>query len=237
MNELEQATKRIQNAAFPAVLTGAGISAESGIPTFRGEEGLWKQYRAEELATPGAFRQNPELVWEWYNWRRSLILEKGPNAGHQAIVKLQERFPQMPVITQNVDGYHAEAGTANLIEMHGNIFRARCTGCFTVQEHRSVDNLRPLCPLCEKPLRPDIVWFGESLDNGVVNSIFAILQKTDLLIVVGTSGAVYPAAGFASQVYDSGGAVIEVNPKPVIPCALQIKGKAGEALPALVDLV
>lgn len=234
---LQSAAQRLSGAKYPAVLTGAGISAESGIPTFRGEEGLWKNYRAEELATPGAFARDPELVWEWYNWRRSIIAGKSPNEGHRAIVALQKRFPEMPVITQNVDGYHGDVETANLIEMHGNIFRARCLGCGWRGAHKTLDERRPLCASCGGALRPDIVWFGESLDAGAVGAIMGHLQSCDLLLVVGTSGVVYPAAGFASQVDSGGGAVVEVNPDPVIPFAIQLKGKSGEILSSLLELI
>ena len=229
-----EAAALFQAAQYPAILTGAGISAESGIPTFRGEEGLWKSYRAEELATPEAFRRDPTLVWEWYNWRREIVLSKKPNAGHYAINDLQSISASMPVITQNVDGLHRKSGNQNIYEMHGNIFRARCTSCRAKIDQQSTDDLDPRCQRCGSLMRPDIVWFGETLDPVVISGIMRHLERCDLLLVVGTSGVVYPAAGFSSVVDDHGGKIIEINVEPVTPFALQLAGKSGEVLPAFV---
>lgn len=232
---VKKAAQMIRDSSHPVVLTGAGVSAESGIPTFRGEGGLWKNFRAEELATPRAFRNNPELVWEWYNWRRGIILSKKPNPAHHAIVSLQKQQQEpFAVITQNVDSLHTDAATERLVEMHGNIFRSRCTRCGKKVFEKKTTTNHPLCG-CGELMRPDIVWFGESLEAGNVQSIYKELDLCDLLIVVGTSGLVYPAAGFAETVYSKGGQIIEVNPQPVIPYALALAEKAGEVLPLIAE--
>ncbi len=152
----------LKQARSVAVLTGAGVSAESGVPTFRGNNGLWRQYRAEDLATPGAFARDPKLVWEWYDWRRGLIAQAQPNAGHRALVELEKRVPSFTLITQNVDGLHELAGSRNVLEVHGSIWKVRCTSC----ERERMDRRTPLPeipPKCEcgALLRPGVVWFGE----------------------------------------------------------------------------
>jgi len=233
MDQIKLARDLLDKSLNPLFLTGAGISAESGVPTFRGENGLWKNYRPEELATPEAFRRDPAVVWEWYNWRKSLVSQKDPNAGHLAINFIQERHPEMGVITQNVDGLHQRAGNKNLVELHGNLFFARCVKCNGIVEYQDYDNNSPQCESCGGRLRPHIVWFGEQLDPEVIGRVNRYLQKTDLLVIVGTSGVVYPAAGFASTVALRGVKVIEINPEPVIDFALQLKGGAGEVLPHL----
>jgi len=234
MESLKKARTVLGNSQFPVILTGAGISAESGVPTFRGEEGLWKNHRPEDLATMQAFRRDPELVWQWYNWRKALVIEKEPNAAHHAITDFQKIHDQTPVITQNVDGLHLDAQNKNVVEMHGNLFRAKCTQCDNKIELRSVESDSPECS-CGQALRPDIVWFGESLDPKISETILDHLRRCDVLIVVGTSGIVYPAAGFASQVHQSGGKIIEVNPQPVINFATQLATSATVALPQLLQ--
>ncbi|HNJ67294.1 MAG TPA: Sir2 family NAD-dependent protein deacetylase, partial [Turneriella sp.] len=164
------AARLLHHARRPIFLSGAGISAESGIPTFRGQDGLWNNYRAEELATPEAFARDPHLVWQWYNWRKNLIAECKPNPAHYAAAELQQLLPQLLCVTQNVDGFHALAGLNQVLEMHGNIYRTRCLSCRTVAENRSeIDPTTP-CPACGKvPLRPDVVWFGEALPRAVMD--------------------------------------------------------------------
>jgi NAD-dependent deacetylase len=202
------------------VFTGAGVSAESGIPTFRGAGGLWKNFRAEELATPEAFAREPALVWEWYEWRRGLIRDAKPNAAHEAIARLGA-----PVITQNVDGLHARAGAEDVIELHGNIFRVRCLEEGRTYVHPDTfPDLPPRCR-CGGMLRPDVVWFGESLPQGAVARTTALMAAADLLLVIGTSGVVYPAAGFVALCR---GLSIEINP--------EASGvTAARATPALVE--
>ncbi len=221
------------------VLTGAGISAESGIPTFRGEDGLWKNYRAEELATPQAFERDHETVWEWYDWRRGKIAAAKPNAGHRAIAALEDHFEDLTLVTQNVDGLHGLAGSKRVLELHGNIWKRRCTSCGEIGEDRSVPmkNYGPRCS-CGSLLRPHIVWFGESLPADVLAGAFACASACRLMLVVGTSGIVHPAASLPLTAKEAGATVIEVNPEetPLTPMMDEsIRGSAGEALPKLLE--
>ncbi|HET8797447.1 MAG TPA: NAD-dependent protein deacylase, partial [Thermoanaerobaculia bacterium] len=174
-----------------AVLTGAGVSADSGIPTFRGPGGLWRNFRPEELATPEAFRRDPALVWEWYEWRRGLIREAKPNAAHEAIARLEDAA----VITQNVDGLHARAGSRNIVELHGNLFRVRCVreGTRAMREE-PFSEIPPRCA-CGALLRPDVVWFGEALSQDALAAAAAAVSGAGVVLIIGTSGVVYPAAG------------------------------------------
>ena len=199
-----------------AVLTGAGVSAESGVPTFRGEDGLWRNYRAEDLATPYAFRRDPELVWEWYNWRRGLIGPCKPNAAHHTLVEMESHFEDFTLITQNVDGLHRLAGSRNLVELHGNIWRMRCTqGCRSGWEDRSdALEIPPHCPDCGALARPDVVWFGESLPARALEEAFAAAGRCQVMLVVGTSAMVQPAASLPLVTLQRGGYVVEVNPHP-----------------------
>lgn len=229
---------RMADARAITVLTGAGISADSGIPTFRGAEGLWRSFRAEELATPEAFARDPRLVWEWYNWRRELISTKHPNAAHDAVAELERRCDGFWLITQNVDGLHGAAGSRKLSEIHGNIWMVRCTGCDLVEENRDVPiALPPACRRCRALLRPHIVWFGESLFPDDLARCASALQACDVLLVVGTSGVVYPAAGFASIAKAAGAFVAEINPDPTPHSALVdvcLQGRAKDILPLLL---
>lgn len=238
---IEKAASILKAAQYPLFLSGAGISAESGIPTFRGAEGLWKNFRAEDLATPEAFARDPHLVWEWYNWRKKLISEKKPNPGHFAIYAIAQKLPGLLAATQNVDGFHALAGLTDVLEMHGNIFRARCIACKSVFEMRGDVTPETPCPACGAPkLRPDIVWFGEQLPTGVLDRLYDRLRVCDVILVVGTSGSVFPAAGFAVEVRRREGQVIEINVddshKPYAS-DIYIKGKAGEILPKIAELI
>ncbi|MDH4123993.1 MAG: NAD-dependent deacylase, partial [Thermoplasmata archaeon] len=175
------------------VLTGAGISAESGIPTFRGKEGLWHNFRAEELATPEAFNRDPVRVWEWYRWRREKISSSGPNAAHIALADMEDLFDDFTLITQNVDGLHSRAGSRNILELHGNIWRVRCSAGCGKFEMIEINELPPKCR-CGALLRPDVVWFGESLDQRVIGKAAEISAISELFLSVGTSAVVYPAA-------------------------------------------
>jgi NAD-dependent deacetylase len=223
------------------VLTGAGISAESGVPTFRGEDGLWKQYRAEELATPAAFEANPKLVWEWYDWRRGIIGEAEPNAGHLAIAGMERIFPHFSLITQNVDGLHRRAGNTQLIEIHGNLWQLRCVSDGRVQEDYRcpLPEIPPLCE-CGALLRPHVVWFGESLDQGNLAQAYRLIEACDLLLVVGTSAVVQPVASFLLIAKRGGAFVLEVNMDTTPLSSLadaSIQGKAGEVLPPLLERI
>jgi NAD-dependent deacetylase len=234
----EKVVDRLAQTNYLLVITGAGISAESGIPTFRGTDGLWKNYRAEELATPWAFEQDPETVWQWYDWRRGIIGNAQPNHGHLAIKELEDMFKSFLLITQNVDGLHGRTGIKNLIEIHGNLWRVRCTREEKTSMLMDVP-LKEIPPKCEcgAILRPDVVWFGESIPTVALETSFRILEQCDTLIVVGTSGVVYPVASFPQRVKENGGYVVEVNvePTPISSIAdASLYGNSGDILPMLV---
>jgi NAD-dependent deacetylase len=222
-----------------AALTGAGVSQESGIPTFRGPEGLWRNFPPEELATPQAFARDPVLVWEWYNWRRGLISQARPNDGHKALAVLEEAVPDFTLITQNVDGLHGQAGSRRVLEVHGSIWKVRCTACGLVGEDRRVPlPIPPLCAACGGLLRPGVVWFGESLDPELLDKVQQALQKVQLMLVAGTSAVVQPAASFALWAKERGARLVEINPAPtpLTPhCDFLLAGKAGEILPLLAE--
>lgn len=230
---------KLANARAITVLTGAGISADSGVPTFRGTDGLWRNYRAEDLATPEAFARDPRLVWEWYNWRRELIATKQPNDAHKALAELERRCPDFWLMTQNVDGLHREAGSRKLSEMHGNIWKVRCTGCDVVENNRDVPiAILPGCRRCGSLLRPHIVWFGESLFPNDLDDCSRALTHCDVLLVIGTSGVVYPAAGFASVAKEVGAFVAEINLDSTPQSALvdiSLQGRAKEIVPLLLE--
>lgn len=236
---LELLKQRLASARAVTVITGAGISADSGIPTFRGPDGLWRNFRAEDLATPEAFARDPRLVWEWYDWRRGLIAACRPNPAHDAIAQLEQRSPDFWLITQNVDGLHRQAGSQSLSEIHGNIWMVRCTGCGHVGENRDVPlALLPTCRHCSALLRPHIVWFGESLDSGDLDRCETALGTCDLCLVIGTSGIVYPAAGFAAVAKRHGAYVAEINLDPTPTSELvdvTIRGRAKDIVPLLLS--
>ncbi len=225
------------------VLTGAGMSAESGVPTFRGNEGLWQGHRPEELATPLAFRKDPEKVWEFYDWRRTFLAACEPNAGHRALVRLEEIADEFTLITQNVDGLHGTAGSRNVLEVHGNIWRVRCTGgCRGEHEDRRAPLPRPLPPrcTCKSLLRPGVVWFGESLPAEVFEQASRASEQADVFLVVGTSGAVEPAASLARVARAAGAVVAEINPEGSLLSAVSrfiLREGAATALPRLVAAV
>jgi NAD-dependent deacetylase len=237
MEQIDDIKQRLFASSFPVVLTGAGVSAESGVPTFRGKDGLWKNFRAEDLATPQAFQRDPALVWEWYNWRREKVSGLKPNPAHYALVELGKRFRDFTIITQNVDGLHALAGTSDVLELHGNIWRVRCVRCARVSGNRKVPiEIPPLCE-CGGLLRPDIVWFGESLPEEVVERAFKALERTDFILVIGTSGIVQPTASFAATAKGNGAFLVEINLErtPLSDIMdIVVLGKAGEVLPKLL---
>lgn len=244
------------------VLTGAGISAESGVPTFRGAGGLWRQFQATDLATPTAFAKSPSLIWEFYQYRRELVLTKEPNKAHYALVEAEKRFEKegkrLVVLTQNIDGLHRRAGTSNLIEMHGNLFKTRCTSCGLVEENndspicealrgRGLPNVEnsdeipladlPRCRQCQSLVRPHIVWFNESLWPDVLKEINKEMEQCDLFLVVGTSAVVYPAASYASMMSRVGIPVAEINIESTPSTSastFHFEGLAGEILPVLL---
>ena len=221
------------------VLTGAGISAESGVPTFRGKEGLWRKYDPRDLATPEAFRRDPKVVWEWYNWRREIIAKAQPSEAHRILAEL-ERRRDLRIITQNVDGLHQRAGSKKVIELHGNIWRVRCVICGVryYDERVPLEDLPPKCKECGGLLRPDVVWFGETLPQEELEEAYRLSSEADIFLVIGTSAQVYPAADLPFVAKRSGARVIEINPEetPVTPYAdLSIRKGATEGLREVLD--
>lgn len=222
-----------------AVLTGAGISADSGVPTFRDAmTGLWATYRAEDLATPEAFARDPRFVWEWYRWRRNLVDRARPNDGHRAVSALERRVPDFVLVTQNVDGLHALAGSRNVVELHGNIRRARCTGCGRSFDWHPDAEIPVRCPACRSMARPDVVWFGEALPPAALDAAYQAARTCDLLFSIGTSNVVFPAASIPPLAAARGAHVVIVNPdmggQPVGENVTPITGRAADVLPALL---
>ncbi len=231
--------ERLHQARRVVVLTGAGISAESGVPTFRGEGGLWRQHRAVELATPQAFARDSDLVWQFYNWRREFLRGLAPNTAHLALARGEARLAELILVTQNIDGLHQAAGSRRIIEMHGNIWWVRCTACGRAREDRTVPlPPRPACPECGGLLRPHVVWFGEQLDPQVLEQIYTAVHDCQLMLVIGTSGVVQPAASLGSQAKSRGAWVAEINLEPT-PYSdiydLSLQGRAGELVPRLFE--
>jgi NAD-dependent deacetylase len=238
MSELESARRWLAEAERVAVLTGAGISAESGVPVFRGPGGLWRQYRPEDLATPAAFARDPRLVWEWYDWRRSVVAQAEPNAGHLALAELERRAKDFALITQNVDGLHERAGSRRVLKLHGDLWTLRCTGCGSERVDRTVPlpQLPPRCA-CGALLRPGVVWFGEALPADVLEQAMAAAARAQLFLVVGTSAVVQPAASLPLLARQAGGRVVEINAAPTPLSGVvdaSFLGKSGELLPRLL---
>jgi NAD-dependent deacetylase len=235
---MDDARALLKNARSVAVLTGAGVSAESGIPTFRGANGLWKQYRPEDLATPEAFARDPELVWQWYDWRRGIIAQARPNAGHCALAQFEKRIPDFTLITQNVDDLHDDAGSRRVLKVHGSIWTMRCTACRKeVLDRRSpLPQLPPRCG-CGELLRPGVVWFGEPLPQDVWRAAENAAERAEVFLVIGTSALVYPAAGLAATAKRAGAKVIEINIAET-PLSQRIdlflQGASAELLPELM---
>ena len=228
----------LRSAGNTVVLTGSGVSAESGVPTFReAKTGFWARFDPQELATPEAFERDPKLVWEWYKWRRRLVAEASPNPGHLAIAKMECLFFSLTLITQNVDGLHQRAGSREVIELHGNVLRIKCSVEGAVVEDYDEGETPPCCPSCGAPLRPDVVWFGEMLPYDALEAASEATSRSDLFLSVGTSSLVYPAAALPFEALESGATLVEINPEetPLTPHAdYCVRGPAGEALPQLV---
>lgn len=231
--------RQIKDAQKIVFVTGAGISAESGIPTFRGKEGLWRKYDPMQLATIDAFYENPSLVWEWYEERRKNILAARPNAGHFAIAELA-KHKDVVILTQNIDGLHQRAGSKNVLELHGSIIRIKCTSCdFNDNITKPFEELPPKCR-CGKILRPDVVWFGEGLPQDVWSDAITHAQSCDVMIIAGTSLVVSPANTLPLYAKQNGAVLIEVNPEKTVMSSdmdLSVREKSAIALPELVSIV
>ncbi|MCS7176403.1 MAG: NAD-dependent deacylase [Candidatus Kapabacteria bacterium] len=234
----QRAAERLCQARRVVAFTGAGISAESGIPTFRDPGGLWEQFRPEELATPEAFERNPDRVWAWYQHRRRVIAAAEPNPGHYALAAMEPHFEEFTVVTQNIDQLHQRAGSRRVLELHGSILRNHCHRCGRPYEAPNLPEERaPTCPHCGGRIRPSVVWFGELLPEDVFAEAEQAVARCDVLLSIGTSGEVYPAAGLVWQAKLAGATVIEVNPNPteLTPAAdIALRGSAATVLPELL---
>ena len=234
----QEVVRALREARHVVVLTGAGVSAESGVPTFRdAQTGLWERYSPQELATPEAFDRDPELVWEWYAWRRELVAGAEPNAGHRALAKLERHAPRFTLVTQNVDGLHRRAGSRNVIEYHGSLFRTVCRSEGAVVEGWSEEQTPPRCPDCGDYLRPDVVWFGEMLPVAAIERSLVAAGECAVLLSVGTSSLVQPAASLPQEALLRGVPVVEINPEetPLTRRATySLRGTSGSVLPELV---
>lgn len=234
--------EQLRNAQHITVLTGAGTSAESGVPTFRdAQSGLWAQYNPQELATPRAFQTNPQLVWDWYQWRRALISHVIPNPGHLALAKMQAFFPQITLITQNVDGLHQQAGSQNVIEIHGNIFRDKCFDCNSPIKTVSPNTKAiPRCSSCGGLARPDVVWFEENLQPDILNMSLEAAHYCSVFFSIGTSSAVQPAASIPIIAHENGAVIVEINLNPTLITPLSdyvLQSPSGEILPQLLEIM
>lgn len=232
----------LKKADRVSVLTGAGVSQESGLRTFRdAQTGLWAQYKPEDLASPEAFARDPKLIWDWYAWRREAIKGVRPNAGHYALVEMEKKISAFTLITQNVDGLHRFAGSRNVLELHGNILRVRCADCGTFTETWGDDiESVPRCEKCTGLLRPDVVWFGEALPRVELESAVNAAREAQVFFSIGTSGVVQPAATLAHAARNKGSVVVEINAEPTPLTAktdFAFHGKSGEILPELVRAV
>jgi NAD-dependent deacetylase len=227
----------LRGAHHICVLTGAGVSAESGVPTFRdAQSGLWAKYDPMDLATPQAFVDNPKLIWRWYRWRRELVSQTEPNPAHLALAALADLVPKLTLVTQNVDGLHQRAGSAGVIEFHGNLFDDRC-----FRDGRLETDLKeaavPRCSDCDEPLRPGVVWFGEAIPEAALEQSFAAARECDVFLSIGTSSLVFPAAGLIDLARDAGATTVEINPNPTSASAgldFMLQGNAGLIIPKLV---
>ncbi len=237
---MEDLLKRLKSCSRCVILTGAGVSSESGVATFRGKEGLWGKFRPEELATMDAFMANSSIVWEWYNWRREVLNKVEPNPGHYAMCEMEKLFDHFCLITQNVDSLHQAAGSTNVLELHGNILRNKCADCFTpfLDEGDIDPDSIPSCSKCGGKIRPDVVWFGEMLDEKIINKAFEESERADLFFSIGTSAVVHPAASLPIVAKRHGALLVEINmePTPITEMAdFCFKIPSGEFLPELVS--
>ncbi len=238
-SEIGVLAEKLQKARRVAALTGAGVSAESGVPTFRGPEGLWRTYRPEDLATPQAFAKDPRLVWEWYDWRRQRVAACSPNDGHRALAELGRRSFGFDLITQNVDGLHRLAGSSRVSELHGSLWTLRCTTCSREREDREapLPSIPPRCE-CGGLERPGVVWFGEALLSDVLEQAYEAASRADVFFVIGTSALVHPAASLPEVAGEQGALVVEINPE-LTPLSglvdIRLAGPSAAILPRILD--
>ena len=242
---MDRLIEKLRTAKCVTVVTGAGVSAASGVPTFRGDGGLWKSFRPEELATPGAFERDPQTVWEWYDWRRQLIAAAKPNAAHDVLAAWERRFPHYTLVTQNVDGLHERAGSTQVVRYHGSIWEMRCAGvvaglkacAIPWEDHRApLPELPPRCPNCGGLARPGVVWFGEPIPPSAARDASRAAAECDVFLTIGTSSLVYPAAGLVQEAARGGAFTAEINPAATDASALvdvAIAAPAEIALPAI----
>lgn len=236
----EELIQKLRSAKSILFFTGAGISAESGIDTFRGKGGLWNKMSAQELASFDGFMKNPNLVWEWYQYRRKIVRETEPNAGHKTIAEFEKHFNQVTVVTQNVDNLHKRAGSTNILELHGNIERNFCLKCKTFYDvEKFIDsNEVPICEKCGGMIRPDVVWFGEMLPKGIFEDAERIAKNADICFIVGTSAVVYPAAYIPLSAKEACATLVEINIELTNisdQVDFSILGKSGEVLPKIFE--
>jgi NAD-dependent deacetylase len=244
-DQLQTAARAVARAKRLAVFTGAGVSKESGIPTFREPEtGLWAQYDPMELATAEAYFRDPAFVWSWYEHRFGALAAAKPNPGHRAIAELEQLLPRVTVITQNIDGLHQRAGSTDVVELHGSMQRFKCIGerhaGFRMDDIVDQDEKPPRCPRCGDIMRPDVVWFGEALPGDAIDRAQVLSVRCDVMLVVGTSGVVYPAAAMPLLAAQAGALVIDVNPERdalAAAAGIFLRGAGGEVLPRLVAAV
>ena len=243
-DSIQEAAKLIKDSQYPVVLTGAGVSKESGVPTFRDAlEGLWAKFDPMNLATVQAFKDDPKTVWDWYAYRREMVAQAKPNPGHLALAKLEKRYPTMEIITQNVDDLHEQAGSQHVIHLHGNITQCKCfydcQGSPTLVDIAELEAKSPPdCPYCGRWVRPNVVWFGEMLPMDMLEAAQLASSNCDVMIVIGTSGLVTPAAGLPGRAQIEGAKIIEVNPDYSMITRLadiKLEGPSGEIMPRLLE--
>jgi len=236
-DDIAKLARCIQEAQQITVLTGSGISADSGVPTFRDpQEGLWARFEPQDLATRSAFHHDPDFVWQWYQWRRKRVLSVEPNEGHRALAALASAHDSLTLVTQNVDGLHQRAGHEDVIEFHGNIHRNHCFDNGHEVRVKGHPDAPPRCPLCESLARPSVVWFGEAIPEAALERAVSAAQGSQLFIAIGTSATVYPAAGLADLARKNGATIAEINPEAsaMNKVDIIIRARAAEALPALL---
>ena len=231
---------KLKEAEAVTVLTGAGVSAESGVPTFRGKDGIWGKFKPEDLASVNAFMNNPDLVWEWYKHRKQIIASIKPNLGHVALVEMEHLYKRFAIVTQNIDNLHRRAGSKTVYELHGNIERNYCMGCgkyFTNEEILRQER-SPRCQFCNNLIRPDVVWFGEMLPEDEWNKSIRATELADVFFSIGTSAIVYPAASLPMIAKQSGAYLVEINLEPTDLSAYAdevLLGESGNILPRLLE--